>query len=134
MTEKTYLGANGYCFHPPETARRFKNDVPKKTIVLSRHSKKMCTHEVPEPAKREYYALNGTMPDRSWTALPDATANDWQGEVRTLGEDSLGEGSRLIRFDGKSADLALLDGLYEELFVLNGSLSSADAVIFRKDA
>jgi hypothetical protein len=80
----------------------------------------MCTHEVPEPATREYYALNGTMPDRSCTALPDATATDWQGDVRTLGEDSRGEGSRLMRFDGANSDLAVLDGLYEELFVLIG--------------
>ena len=108
--------------------------MPKETIFLSRHSKKMCTHEVPEPAKRRYHTLNGTMPNHSWTALPDSTANDWQGDIGTLGEDSRSEGSRLIRFDGKSANLALLDGLYEELFVLNGSLSSADAVIFCKDA
>ena len=55
--------------------------MPKETIFLSRHSKKMCTLEVPEPANREYYALNGTMPDRSCTALPDATATDWRGDA-----------------------------------------------------
>jgi hypothetical protein len=131
---KTYLGANGYCFHPPKTVLGFKSDMPKGTTFLLRHSKTMCTHAVPEPAKHKYYALNGTMPDRSWTVLPDATANDWQGDVITLGEDSWGEGSRLMRFDGANTDLAVLDDLYEELFVLNGSLSSAEGVILRKGA
>lgn len=65
----------------PATVHGSKSDVPKETIFLSRHSKKMCTLEVPEPANREYYALNGTMPDRSCTALPDATATDWRGDA-----------------------------------------------------
>jgi hypothetical protein len=36
--------------------------------------------------------------------------------------------------DGANTDLAVLDRLYQELFVLNGSLSSADGVIFFKGA
>ena len=39
-----------------------------------------------------------------------------------------------MRFDGANTDLAVFDGLYQEMFVLNGSLSSADGVIFFKGA
>ncbi len=84
---KTYLGAKGYCFHPPETVHGFQSDVPEETMFLSRHSKKMCTHDVPEPAKREYYPLTGKMPDRAWAALPNAAADGWEGNVKVLGED-----------------------------------------------
>ena len=37
-----------------------------------------------------------------------------------------------MRFDVANTDLAVLDCLHEELFVLNGSLSPADGVIFFK--
>ena len=127
---KTYLGANGYCFHPPETVHGFKSDVPKETIFLSRHSKKMCTHDVPEPAKREYYPLNGTMPDRAWAALPDATKSGWDDDVKILGEDSFGEGSKLMRFDGDTINLSVPDVFYEEIFVLDGRLTTADGTTF----
>jgi len=131
---KTYLGANGYCFHPPEAVHGFKSDVPQETVFLSRHSKKMCTHEVPEPAKREYYPLNGTMPDRAWAALPDAAANEWHDDVRLLGEDSRGEGSRLMRFDGANPNIGVPAVFYEELFVLDGSLTTVDGTTFDKGA
>jgi len=131
---KTYLGASGYCFHPPETVHGFKSDVPEETMFLSRHSKKMCTHNVPEPAKREYYPLTGKMPDRAWAALPDAAADGWEGNVKVLGEDSRGEGSKLMRFDGDKINLSVPEVFYEEIYVLDGSLTTADGQTFAKGA
>jgi glyoxylate utilization-related uncharacterized protein len=127
---KTYLGANGYCFHPPETVHGFMSDVPTETVFLSRHSKKMCTHEVPAPAKREYYPLNGTMPDRAWAALPDSTKSGWDDNVKILGEDSFGEGSKLMRFDGNTVNLSVPEEFYEEIFVMDGRLTTTDGTTF----
>ncbi len=128
---KTYLGANGYCFHPPETVHGFKSDVSTETWFLSRHSKKMCTHEVPEPAKQEYYALNGVSPARGWAALPDATDGGWRGGVKALGEDpQTGEGSKLMRLDGAAPDLSVREDFYQEFFVLDGALETVDGDAF----
>ena len=132
---RTYLGANGYCFHPPETVHGFKSDVPIETWFLSRHSKKMCTHEVPTPDKTEYYPLTGALPSRGLAAVPDATADGWHDGVKVLGEDpETGEGSKFMRLDGARPDLGVRDGFYMELYVLDGTLEGADGETFKSGA
>ena len=132
---KTYLGSKGYCYHPPLTVHGFKSDVPVETWFLSRHSKKMCTHEVPKPKVRKYHALDGKKPARMWEAIPDATDDGWEDGVRLLSEDpGSGEGSKFVRLNGKKTDLGVPEGFYQELFVLQGSMTTRRGKVFRRGA
>ena len=132
---KTYLGSKGYCYHPPQTVHGFKSDVPVETWFLSRHSKKMCTHDVLKPKKRQYYPRTGHMPLRGWEAQVAGTKGDWEDGVRVLSEHPrTGEGSKFVRANGEDVDLGVAKDFYQELFVLGGSLTSKDGTVFRKGA
>lgn len=130
---KTYLGSKGYCFHPPQTVHGFKSDVPVETWFLSRHSKKMCTHEVKKPKMRKHYSRTGHMPLRGWEAIPDGTDGEWIDGTRILSEHPrTGEGSKFVRVSGQTIDLDVPKEFYQELFVLGGSLTTKNGKIFKK--
>jgi hypothetical protein len=132
---KNYLGAKDYCYHPPLTVHGFKSDVPVETWFLSRHSKKMCTHEVPKPKVRKYYALNGKPPRRGWESIAGAAETGWDDGVRALSEDpKTHEGSRFMKFNGKAVDLDVPKDFYQEFFVLGGSLTTKSGKVYGRGA
>jgi hypothetical protein len=134
---RTWLPANGYCYHPPGTVHGFHSGFRGDAAFYSRNNGGgpfKLNYIDGEPEKREWYQAFGPEPKRppayiaDYSTLGETIRED--GSYRTLVSlnPDTGEGSMFLRLPSKwtNSNSAGTKGFYREMFVLQGDAMATD--------
>ena len=142
---RTWLGKNGYVFHPPFAVHGFNSDVPEETIFIGRSPADLDFNYPDAPETTETFYINGEIPERQVCYLNPEHERSWApisghdgqsiGRRLILSEDrETGEGSSLIRFKRGSHISARKNGydVTNEGYILTGRIVAEDGTIWKE--
>lgn len=140
---ETWLGRMAYCYHPAGTVHGFRSAVAEESWFISRAGHDVEFGFVDDPPQLTPYSLSGKAAERAISVIPDPARLDWSGPLLhpvLTGTQQLvlsahprtREGSMLLRFPKgwKSAFGQHVHSVYEEMFVLDGTLLTDDGLRF----
>lgn len=141
---KTWLGKYGYVYHPPFAVHGFNSAVPEETTFIGRSPSDLDFNYPDVQDKTESFFIDGKTSNRAVTYLNPTSEKNWKviqghsddpiGKQFILSEDTeTGERSSLIHYNQGVSVSARPDGYetYNEGFILNGSIESADGTAWR---
>lgn len=142
---RQWLGPRCYCFHPARTVHGFRSRVDEEAWFISRIKRplKFDFHE--DPDSLEPYSLDGAEPERGVAVIASPTDRPWEDVLDADGKaiarrqilsvhPKTGEGSMLVEFlpGFVSPHGDHYHSVYEEVFVMDGQLETADGTVFTK--
>lgn len=143
---QTWLDGISYIYHPPFMIHGFKSATPRTTTLLARGVGAL-DFNFPDPSEVDTgRPADGSTPTRELLYLNNINGQKWSpiyddtcqkiGETLSLGTDSkTGEGACFERYYPGWTSAAIAGGLpiYDEVYVLEGDITSGGNRVWRKD-
>jgi quercetin dioxygenase-like cupin family protein len=140
---RQWLKRFSYCFHPARTVHGFHSKLPEESWFLSRIRQDLDFSFSDEYRDEKPFNLDGQEPVRGISIHPDPLQEEWQEVKDENGNVILRklilsqhpdthEGSMLIEFlpGWKNDKGTHMHSVYKEFFVMEGSLTNDEGVVF----